>query len=117
MTGGTPWDAEAAARIIEKHRHRQGAALPILRALQECFGYVDKAAVPMIAEALNLSKAEVHGIVTFYHDFRSTPVEKTLSRISPPNTASSPTSPALAPHFMSRRFIASAIALCPRRLC
>ena len=75
MSGGAPWDVAAAARIIEKHRDRQGAALPILRALQECFGYVDKAAVPMIAEALNLSKAEVHGIVTFYHDFRSTPVD------------------------------------------
>jgi formate dehydrogenase subunit gamma len=75
MTGGTPWDAEAAARIIAKHCDRQGAALPILRALQECFGYIDKAAIPLIAEALNLSKAEVHGTVTFYHDFRPAPVD------------------------------------------
>jgi formate dehydrogenase subunit gamma len=75
MAGGAPWDAEAAARIIERHRCQQGAALPILRALQEYFGYVDKAAVPLIAEALNLSKAEIHGVVSFYHDFRSTPVD------------------------------------------
>ena len=75
MSGGAPWDVAAAARIIEKHRDRQGAALPILRGLQECFGYIDKAAIPMIAEALNLSKAEIHGIVTFYHDFRPTPVD------------------------------------------
>ncbi|WP_158812554.1 NAD(P)H-dependent oxidoreductase subunit E [Methylocapsa sp. S129] len=75
MKGCAPWDAEAAARIIEEHRGRQGAALPILRALQECFGYVDKAAVPMIADALNVSKAEIHGIITFYHDFRAAPVD------------------------------------------
>jgi formate dehydrogenase subunit gamma len=75
MTGGTPWDAEAAAGIIDEHRARPGATLPILRALQERFGYVDKAAIPMIAEALNLSKAEIHGVVTFYHDFRPTPAD------------------------------------------
>ena len=47
--------------------------LPILHALQEAFGHVPEAAVPMIAEALNLSRAEVHGVVTFYHDFRREP--------------------------------------------
>jgi formate dehydrogenase subunit gamma len=75
MTGGAPWDLDLAVRIIDKHRARTGAALPILRALQECFGYIDKAAVPLIAEALNISKAEVHGVVTFYHDFRPAPVD------------------------------------------
>lgn len=47
--------------------------LPILHALQEAFGCVPEAAVPMVAEALNLSRAEVHGVVTFYHDFRREP--------------------------------------------
>ena len=75
MTGGKPWDAEAAVRIIERLRARQGAALPILRALQEWFGYIDKAAIPLIAEGLNLSKAEIHGVVSFYHDFRAAPVD------------------------------------------
>ena len=50
-----------------------GALLPILHALQDEFGYVDKAAVPLIADALNLSHAEVHGVISFYHDFRLTP--------------------------------------------
>ena len=45
----------------------------ILHALQEEFGYIDKAAVPLIAEALNISEAEVHGVISFYHDFRRTP--------------------------------------------
>ena len=52
-----------------------GAALPILHALQECFGYIDDAAIPVIAEALNLSNAEVLGVVSFYHDFRRAPIE------------------------------------------
>ncbi len=47
--------------------------LPILHALQEAFGCVPEAAVPMVAEALNLSRAEVHGVVTFYHDFPREP--------------------------------------------
>jgi formate dehydrogenase subunit gamma len=75
MEGHTPWDLGLAAEIVVEHKLRAGAALPILRALQDRFGYVDKAAVPLIAEALNLSKAEVHGIVSFYHDFRPHPVD------------------------------------------
>jgi formate dehydrogenase subunit gamma len=47
--------------------------LPILHALQDRFGYVDAAAVPLIADALNLSRAEIHGVVTFYHHFRAAP--------------------------------------------
>jgi formate dehydrogenase subunit gamma len=81
MPGCAPWDADTAARIIEERRSRQGAALPILRALQECFGYIDKAAVPMIADALNVSKAEVHGVITFYHDFRPAPVDGDILKL------------------------------------
>ncbi len=51
----------------------EGATLPILHALQHVFGCVPTDAVPMVARALNLSRAEVHGIVTFYHEFRRTP--------------------------------------------
>ena len=52
---------------------RRGALLPLLHALQETVGYVPDAAVPHVAQALNLSRAEVHGVLTFYHDFRSAP--------------------------------------------
>ena len=68
-----PWSAERATTIIAAHRHRDGAALPILHALQHAFGYVPDEAIRMVAEALNLSRAEVHGTVTFYHDFRKEP--------------------------------------------
>ena len=47
--------------------------LPVLHALEDEFGYIDKAAVPLIASALNISKAEVHGTISFYHDFRASP--------------------------------------------
>lgn len=73
MQSRTAWDAERAQEIIEAHRHVEGAALPILHALQHEFGYVDRAAVPVVAQALNLSRAEVHGVVSFYHDFRQAP--------------------------------------------
>jgi formate dehydrogenase subunit gamma len=73
--GGEPWDVNVAIGVIAQHRAREGAVLPILHALQECFGYIDKAAVALVADALNISKAEVHGVVTFYHDFHSAPLE------------------------------------------
>ena len=73
MQSHTPWQPEIAKALITERRTMPGAVIPILHALQDRFGYVDKEAVPMIAEALNLTRAEVHGVVTFYHDFRATP--------------------------------------------
>ena len=67
------WNAERAREIIDEHIGLEGPMLPILHGLLEEFGCVGPDAVPLIAEALNLSRAEVHGVVTFYHDFRSAP--------------------------------------------
>jgi formate dehydrogenase subunit gamma len=64
------WDAETGRGIIRALKHVEGALLPILHAIQDEFGYVDAAAVPVIADELNLSRAEVHGVISFYHDFR-----------------------------------------------
>jgi len=75
------WSPERAGEIIGAHRHRPGATLPILHALQEAFGCVPTEAVPLVAEALNLSRAEVHGVVTFYHDFRSAPPGRTVVKL------------------------------------
>ena len=68
-----PWNTERAGEIIDSTAHMEGAVLPILHEMQETFGCVPEAAVPLIAEALNLSRAEIHGTVTFYHDFRKEP--------------------------------------------
>lgn len=67
------WSTERAAQVIATHRHLEGATMPILHALQETFGFVPDPAVPLIAESLNLSRAEVYGVLTFYHDFRREP--------------------------------------------
>lgn len=67
------WDNTKAQEIIESLASEPGALLPILHALQERFGWICEDAVPSIAEALNWSRAEVHGVLTFYHDFRRGP--------------------------------------------
>ena len=59
--------------IIDAHKNVEGATLPILNKLQEALGYVPDSALPIVAEALNISRAEVYGIVTFYHDYRREP--------------------------------------------
>ena len=66
-----PWNEADAAEIVAAHANLQGAMLPILHALMEAFGYIDAAAIPIVASALNVSKAEVHGVIGFYHDFRT----------------------------------------------
>jgi len=69
-----PPEALAAVRAVLTHRSREpGALLPILHDVQEALGYVPAGVVPEIAAALNLSRAEVHGVVTYYHYFRRTP--------------------------------------------
>jgi formate dehydrogenase subunit gamma len=68
-----PWSAERTAQIIAEHRGLKGPLLPILHCIQETFGCVPAGAVPVIAQALNLSRAEIHGVVTFYHDFTAEP--------------------------------------------
>lgn len=81
MSHDASWDIGTARALIAERLALPGALLPILHALQERFGYIDPAAVPLVAEALNLSRAEVHGVVTFYHDFRSTPSGRHTVRI------------------------------------
>jgi len=65
--------------IVAERMSQPGALLPILHAIQDALGYVPKESVPLIAEQLNLSRAEVHGVISFYHFFRtSAPGKRTL---------------------------------------
>jgi formate dehydrogenase subunit gamma len=64
---------EAVAGVVARLKDTPGALLPILHAIQDALGYVPAAAVPTIAEGLNLSRAEVHGVISFYHYFREHP--------------------------------------------
>lgn len=68
-------------QILEAHHGLEGPLLPILHAVQAAFGHVPQAAVPQIAKALNLSKAEVHGVISFYHDFRETPAGRHVLKL------------------------------------
>lgn len=67
--------------IVARHAHREGPLLPILHDVQEAFGCIDEAARIHIAKALNLTRAEVHGVVSFYHDFREAPAERPVVKL------------------------------------
>ena len=68
-----PSHASLTQAILSRHADQPGALLPILHEVQETLRHVPREVVPQIAEALNLSRAEVHGVVTYYHHFRSEP--------------------------------------------
>lgn len=79
-----PASTEFAARaksVIDEYKGLEGPLLPILHGLQEEFGYVPGESVPIIAETLNLSRAEVHGVITFYHDYRSHPAGRHVLKV------------------------------------
>ena len=76
-----PWDEARGAEIIAEHAEIEGATLVILHALQEAFGYIPEPAIPMVAAALNLSRAEVYGVFTFYHDFRKEPAGRHVLKL------------------------------------
>ncbi len=63
----------AVEAAIDRHRSVAGGLLPLLHDIQDRLGYVPQSAIPDIARALNLSRAEVHGVVSFYHHFRQSP--------------------------------------------
>jgi len=73
--------AARTAAVVAATRNLEGPLLPILHELQAEFGHVPQEALPVIAEALNLSKAEVHGVVSFYHDFRKEPAGRHVIKL------------------------------------
>jgi formate dehydrogenase subunit gamma len=73
--------SQRVREIATARRDLRGALMPILHAVQADLGYVDAADVPVIADVLNLAVAEVHGVVTFYRDFRRAPGGRTTVRI------------------------------------
>ncbi|MFJ3338927.1 NAD(P)H-dependent oxidoreductase subunit E [Streptomyces sp. NPDC086766] len=71
----------AISAIVATHRGERGPLLEILHAVQAELGHIPKEAVPLLARELNLSRADVHGVITFYHDFRDAPAGRTTVRI------------------------------------
>ncbi|WP_245469744.1 formate dehydrogenase subunit gamma, partial [Mesorhizobium sp. M7A.F.Ca.MR.362.00.0.0] len=82
--------------IIQEMKGLEGPLLPILHGIQEEFGHVPKDALPVIAEALNISRAEVHGVVSFYHDYRSHPAGRHVLKLCQAESCQSMGSDAIA---------------------
>jgi formate dehydrogenase subunit gamma len=96
-----PLDAKAqetVSAIVARLKNLPGALLPILHAVQEALGHVPSAAVPIIAEGLNLSRAEVHGVISFYHYFRDTPPGRHTIHMCRAEACQSMNQPALEAH-------------------
>jgi len=91
-----------ARRIIDAHADLQGAALPMLHALQEELGYVPRECDPLIADALNVSRAEVHGVISFYHDFRRAPAGRHVLKLCRAEACQASGGVALAERLMGR---------------
>lgn len=68
------WTPSLIQQEVDALKHKPGALLPILHAIQDRFGYIPEAAVPIIAESLHQTRADVHGVISFYHHFRTQPV-------------------------------------------
>ncbi len=73
MNHSQGWAPQAIQAEVDALKHKPGALLPILHALQDRIGFIPEAAVPIIADALHQTRAEVHGVISFYHHFRTTP--------------------------------------------
>ena len=94
----TDIQSEQILRIASELKDKPGALIPILHGIQEELGFVPPDAVPLIAEVLNLTRAEVHGVVTFYHDFRSEPPGRHIVRICQAESCQATGSEALTAH-------------------
>ncbi|BBE72789.1 formate dehydrogenase subunit gamma [Oharaeibacter diazotrophicus] len=81
MSRHESFSVERTRELVSDFAGLEGPLLPILHALQEAFGFVPEAAVPVIAQELNLTRAEVHGVVTFYHDFRHAPAGRHVVKL------------------------------------
>lgn len=74
-------DLDPIINIVNGGKNVPGALLPILHEIQDTVGYVPAEAVPIVADALNLSRAEVHGVVTYYHHFKQQPGAKYILKL------------------------------------
>lgn len=103
MTQTTPAPLpEDIRELIASQMHLEGPLLPILHAIQESYGHVPQSAVPLIADALNIGKAEVHGVISFYHDFRDAPAGRHVVKICRAEACQAVGGTAVAEHALQR---------------
>ncbi len=94
--------SETVRRILTEFKDRPGPLLEVLHAIQEAVGHVPAEALALVAEELNLSRAEVHGVVTFYHHFRSSPPGKHVVQVCRAESCQAVGGEALAEHARAR---------------
>lgn len=103
MTQTTPApSAEDILALVSSQQHLEGPLLPILHAIQESYDHIPAIAVPLIAEALNIGKAEVHGVISFYHDFRDLPAGRHKVKICRAEACQAMGGTAVAEHALQR---------------
>jgi formate dehydrogenase subunit gamma len=95
-------ESDTVRRIVADMKDRPGPLIEVLHSVQAALGYVPPAAVPILAEGLNLSRAEVHGVVTFYHFFRDTPPGRHTVSVCRAEACQSMGAEALAEHAKAR---------------
>ena len=98
MNANTRFDREAVETLISAHLALPGAMLPVLHAIQDALGYIPSDAIALVAEKLNVSRAEVHGVVTYYHHFRQQPAGRHVLQICRAEACQSNGGNALADH-------------------
>jgi formate dehydrogenase subunit gamma len=99
--GSGGFDARVIDDIVAALADKPGALMTVLHAVQERLGCIPPESVPAIAHALNLSRAEVHGVISFYHDFRSTPPGRKIIRVCRAESCQAMGAAALAAHIQS----------------
>ena len=90
------------AAIIDEHLHLEGPMLPILHAIQEAFGHIPAACIPVLADKLNIGRAEVHGVISFYHDFRDAPAGRHTIKICRAEACQAVGANALSDHVLGK---------------
>jgi formate dehydrogenase subunit gamma len=100
--GSDPAVRATVEKVLARHGGRPGPLIEVLHAVQDALGFVPKEAVPMIAQGLNLSIAEVHGVVTFYHHFRERPHGRHVVQLCRAEACQSMQGEALATHAKRR---------------
>ena len=100
--GGAGWDARLIDEIVASLADKPGALMLVLRAVNDRVGYIPPDAVPAIARGLNVSRAEVHGVISFYHDFRTERPGRKVIRVCRAESCQAMGAVALAEHIQSR---------------
>jgi formate dehydrogenase subunit gamma len=96
------WDRTIVESIAHAFKDKPGALMPILRRIQDELGWVPRDSVPVLAEILNLTRAEVHGVLSFYHDFRHEPPGRNVVRVCRAESCQAMDGVALAEHVKHR---------------